>query len=78
MGMAAMQFGNANPLAAGVGCVFFGMSQSVASRIAPWGIPNQFVSMFPYVATTLVLAITVIIQRMKRRREESALVGKKA
>lgn len=78
MGMVAMQFGNANPLAAGVGCVFFGMSQSVASRIAPWGIPNQFVSMFPYVATTLVLAITVIIQRMKRRREESALVGKKA
>lgn len=77
MGMAAMQFGNANPLAAGIGCVFFGMSQSVATRIAPWGIPNQFVSMFPYVATTLVLAVTVILQQMKRRREESALIGKK-
>ena len=73
MGMAAMQFGNGNPVFAALGCLLFGTCQSIATRVAPWGIPNQFVSMFPYVASVLVLAVTVIIQRQRERKKNSSL-----
>lgn len=75
MGMAAMQFGNGNPLFAALGCLLFGTSQSIATRIAPWGIPNQFVSMFPYVASVLVLAVTVILQKQNENKHNSALLN---
>lgn len=73
MGTAAMQFGNANPLWAAVGCVLFGASNSIANRLTPYGIPNQFVTMIPYVITIVVLAVSVISQRLKQTRLESAL-----
>lgn len=73
MGMAAMQFGGANPLWATIGCIVFGMSNSVANRLTPYGIPNQFVTMIPYVATIIVLAVSVISAKIKRSRSESAI-----
>ncbi|MDD2958632.1 MAG: ABC transporter permease [Lachnospiraceae bacterium] len=73
MGMAAMQFGGANPLWAAIGCVVFGFSNSVANRLTPYGIPNQFVTMIPYVATIIVLSASVVLAMIKRRKSESAL-----
>lgn len=73
MGMAAMQFGGANPLWAAVGCIVFGLSNSVANRLTPYGIPNQFVTMIPYVATIVVLSVSVISAMFKRRKSESAV-----
>ncbi len=73
MGMAAMQFGGANPLFAALGCLIFGLSNSVANRLTPYGIPNQFVTMIPYVATILILAGSVISGRIKRNKSESAI-----
>lgn len=73
MGMAAMQFGGANPLWAAVGCFLFGLSNSIANRLTPYGIPNQFVTMIPYVITIVVLALSVILQRMKKTKLESAV-----
>lgn len=73
MGMAAMQFGGANPLWAAIGCVVFGLSNSIANRLTPYGIPNQFVTMIPYLATIIVLSVSVISAMFKRRRSESAL-----
>lgn len=73
MGMAAMQFGGANPLFAALGCLIFGLSNSVANRLTPYGIPNQFVTMIPYVATILILAGSVISGRIKLNKSESAI-----
>ena len=74
MGMAAMQFGGANPLWAAVGCLLFGFSNTLANRLTPYGIPNQFVTMLPYAVTILILAISVISQRARERKLESALL----
>lgn len=73
MGMAAMQFGGANPIWAATGCVVFGMSNSIANRLTPYGIPNQFVTMIPYIATILILSGSVISTTIKRNKSESAL-----
>ena len=73
MGMAAMQFGGGNPIWAAIGCLLFGASNSLANRLTPYGIPNQFVTMIPYVATILVLSFSVIFQRAKERTAESSL-----
>ena len=73
MGMAAMQFGGGNPIWAAIGCLLFGASNSLANRLTPYGIPNQFVTMIPYVATILVLSFSVIFQRAKERKAESSL-----
>lgn len=73
MGMAAMQFGGGNPLLAALGCLLFGASNSIANRLTPYGIPNQFVTMIPYVATIVVLSVSVISQRLKQKQGESAI-----
>ena len=73
MGMAAMQFGGGNPIWAAIGCLLFGASNSLANRLTPYGIPNQFVTMIPYVATILVLSFSVIFHRAKERKAESSL-----
>ena len=73
MGMAAKQFGGGNPIWAAIGCLLFGASNSLANRLTPYGIPNQFVTMIPYVATILVLSFSVIFQRAKERKAESSL-----
>ena len=73
MGMAAMQFGNGNPLSAAIGCLLFGTSQSIANRVAPWGVPNQLINMMPYIVTVLVLTITVVVQQAQERKMNSSL-----
>jgi len=58
IGLAAMIFGNWNPVGSFGAGLLFGFSDSLASKLALLGIniPSQFLLMAPYIATMIVLA----------------------
>lgn len=58
IGLAAMIFGNWNPIGAFGAGLLFGMADSIASKLSILGstIPPQFMSMAPYITTMIVLA----------------------
>lgn len=73
MGVAAMFFGGGDPIFTWVGCLIFGFADSVGSRLQPYGLPNQFVLMFPYIATVLFLTLAMIRRIRRERIEKSSL-----
>ena len=75
MGVAAMYFGGANPLLTAVGCLVFGLADSVGSRLQPFGVPSQIILLMPYVVTVVVLAISLIIEKKRRDARKSSLVN---
>ncbi|MFN3699415.1 MAG: ABC transporter permease [Dictyoglomus sp.] len=54
--LAAMIFGNWNPIGAFGACILFGTAEAIRMRLEGVGIPTQFIQMIPYVLTMLVLA----------------------
>lgn len=72
MGMAAMQFGAANPLIATIACIIFGLCDALGARVQQVGIPSQFVLMLPYIVTVLVLTIAMASYASKERKRRSA------
>jgi len=54
--LAAMIFGNWNPIGAFGACLLFGIAEAVRIRLEGVGIPTQFIQMIPYILTMLVLA----------------------
>ncbi len=54
--LAAMIFGNWNPVGAFGACLLFGIAEAVRIRLEGVGIPTQFIQMIPYILTMLVLA----------------------
>lgn len=75
MGVAAMFFGGADPVSAWLGCLLFGFTDSVGSRLQAYGWPSQFILMLPYVITITVLAISLWRKQVKKRKQESSLTG---
>ena len=78
MGMAAMNFGNANPIAAALGSLIFGFFQALANRAQFIGWESLVVNAVPYFA---VLVILVLVNRrniMKEERNRSSLMYLKA
>lgn len=75
MGVAAMFFGGANPVIAWLGCLLFGFTDSVGSRLQAYGWPNQFVLMLPYIITILVLSVSLINSKSRERKRKSSLTG---
>ncbi len=75
MGVAAMYFGAANPLLTAVGCLVFGLADSVGARLQPFGVPSQVILLMPYVVTVTVLAISLIIDKKRRDARKSSLVS---
>ncbi len=73
MGVAAMYFGGANPILTSIGCLLFGLADSIGNRLQAYGIPSQFVLMMPYIVTVAVLAISMAIKLSVSRRKESSL-----
>lgn len=73
MGVAAMFFGGGDPIFTWIGCLIFGFTDSVGSRLQPYGLPNQFVLMFPYITTVLFLTLSMIRRIRKERIEKSSL-----
>ena len=54
--LAALIFGRWNPIGAAAAALLFGLAQAVTFRVAQDAIPIEFVQMFPYVLTIVVLA----------------------
>ena len=75
MGVAAMYFGAANPLLTAVGCLVFGLADSVGSRLQPFGVPSQIILLMPYVVTVTVLAISLVIDKKRQNARKSSLTG---
>lgn len=75
MGVAAMYFGAANPLLTAVGCLVFGLADSVGARLQPFGVPSQIILLMPYVVVVTVLAISLIIEKKRQDARKSSLTG---
>lgn len=73
MGVAAMNFGGANPIFTSIGCLLFGFADSVGARLQAYGLPAQFVLMMPYLVTVLVLAVSMAVKMRVERKKESSL-----
>ena len=73
MGVAAMFFGGGDPIMAWVGCLLFGFTDSVGSRLQAYGIPSQFILMTPYVITILALSISMAFKVKKEKKMQSSL-----
>lgn len=73
MGVAAMFFGAGNPITAWIGCLLFGFTDSVGSRLEAYGVPSQFILMIPYMATVLILTISLIRKMKKEKTMKSSL-----
>ena len=74
MGVAAMYFGGAHPVFTSVGCLVFGFSDSIGSRLQAYGVPSQIVLLMPYVVTIAVLAISMAAKISKENRKKSSLI----
>lgn len=77
MGVAAMFFGGANPILAWVGCLLFGFTDSVGSRLQSYGWPSQFVLMIPYAITIVVVSVSLWRRTVAKRKAKSAIAGSK-
>lgn len=73
VGVAAMFFGGVNPIFTWIGCLIFGLADSVGSRLQTYGLPSQFVLMLPYFVTILVLAISMIRKLKQEEQMKSSL-----
>lgn len=73
MGVAAMFFGSMNPVWTWIGCLLFGLTDSIGSRLQAYGLPNQFILMLPYVITILVLTVSMRSKLIREQRAKSSL-----
>lgn len=73
MGVAAMYFGGADPVKTSLGCLIFGVSDSVGARLQPQGVPSQIVLLMPYLVTVAVLAISMYRQKQVSKKRQSSL-----
>ncbi|MCK9191409.1 MAG: ABC transporter permease [Sphaerochaetaceae bacterium] len=74
MGVAAMFFGNAHPVWTSVGCLVFGLTDSIGARLQAYGIAAQLVLMLPYIVTIVVLSISMVSKYYTKKRRQSSLL----
>lgn len=74
MGVAAMYFGAANPLLTTVGCLVFGLADSIGARLQPFGVPSQIILLMPYVVTITVLSVSLAIKKARDNHRKSSLL----
>lgn len=74
MGVAAMFFGGMNPVFAWIGTLLFGFADSVGSRLQAYGMPSQFILMIPYIATIVVLTISMVVSIRRKEKMKSSLI----
>ena len=55
--LAALIFGRWNPIGAAGAALLFGFAQAITYRVSEQTVPVEFIQMFPYVLTIIVLAI---------------------
>jgi len=78
MGVAAMFFGNANPVLAWIGCLLFGFTDSIGGRLQAYGWPSQFVLMLPYIITIAVLTVSLWRKAAREAKIKSSLVSERS
>lgn len=71
--VAAMFFGGANPVLTTVGTLIFGFTDSVGARLQAHGFPSQVILALPYVATVLILAVSMINKKRLDKQRKSSL-----
>jgi len=76
MGMAAMNFGNANPVTAALGSLIFGFFTALSARVQLIGIPSQIVNAVPYAAVVIVLVLVNRNNLLKEKKRNSSLLYK--
>lgn len=73
MGVAAMYFGAADPIFTAIGCLVFGLADSIGARVQAYGVPSQIVLLMPYVVTIAVLAISMASKLSRDKKAKSSL-----
>lgn len=76
MGVAAMYFGAADPVRTTIGCLVFGLADSIGGRLQPFGVPSQVILLMPYVVTVAVLWASMAVKNAQERRKKSALAAR--
>lgn len=71
--VAAMFFGGANPLLTTVGTLIFGFTDSVGGRLQAYGFPSQIILAMPYIATVVILSISMINKKRLDKQRKSSL-----
>lgn len=74
MGVASMYFGGAHPVFTSLGCLIFGFTNSIGTRLQAYGFPNQFMLLMPYVVTIAVLAISMATKKSAEKKRKSSLI----
>ncbi|MCC8067600.1 MAG: ABC transporter permease [Clostridiales bacterium] len=75
MGVAAMYFGNANPIFSSIGCLVFGLASAIGNRVQAYGVPSQIVLLIPYVITIVVLVVSLVSKQAAERKKKSSLTN---
>lgn len=70
--MAAIIFGQADPVKTALAAIMFGFFDALGSRLQSVGMPSQFTQMIPYLATifALIVVTTNHLRKVKDRREK--------
>lgn len=68
--LAAIIFGNANPIKTFIAALMFGFFDALGVRLQVVGIPAQFTQMIPYLATVFALVIVTKRKISKSKKEE--------
>ncbi len=70
--LVAVMFGQAHPVKILGASLLFGLAYAASLRLQGIGVPTQFVSMLPYVATLVVLIGTRIRSQAQQRKLETS------
>jgi general nucleoside transport system permease protein len=71
--LVAVMFGRAHPIGVLGASLLFGFMYALTLRLQGTGVPTQFVTMLPYVATIIVLVLFAIRQRRRLSPARSAV-----
>lgn len=71
--LAAIIFGQANPIKTFLAALLFGFFDALGSRLQVIGIPSQFTQMIPYLAT--ICALVVVTKRQLAKTRKNKEVG---
>jgi ABC-type uncharacterized transport system permease subunit len=65
LALAAINFGEGNPIKSTVAALIFGFTDALAIRLQQFGLPSQIVLMLPYITTLVVLVFSAIRQQRR-------------
>jgi simple sugar transport system permease protein len=67
LALAAINFGEMQPVRSLVACLIFGFADALALRLQQFGLPSQIVLMLPYFVTLIVLGTSAVHRETRKR-----------